>query len=416
MNHKISTGMRKHTNTIQLDFIGYFSYINQVKPHSISSTFMTHIIGIGRTKFGVLKQQIPELAYEAMYQAINDSPISIEDIEAIYVSNFCAGLFENQLHLNALISSLLPKSNIPIVRIETACAAASSALYQGIISLERFNNVLVLGVEKMTNADGLSASKNISAAGDKELEQKEGLIFPAQYALMTQQHMLKYGTTKGDLAQVSLKNHQNSRLNELAHFYHKDVDLETIESSLEICSPLRLFDCSPISDGAAAAVISKKRYSKRDIHIAASAMATDSISLAQREDFTTLKAAKIAAMQAYEQAGLGPKDIDIAEVHDCFTIGEILAMEDLGFCKPGEASQWIQEGKTKITGKLPINTDGGLKADGHPIGATGIAEIIELVHQLRAEAGPRQIKNASVGLAHNIGGTGGTAVVHILKK
>jgi len=377
---------------------------------------MTYVIGIGRTKFGVLNKDIPELAYEAIFKSIEDSNLSINDINAIYVANFCAGPFQNQLHLNSLISSILPKSNIPIIRIETACASGSSALYQAIISLNKFENIMILGVEKMTNTDNLSSSKNISAAGDKLLDQDEGLIFPANYALIAQQHMLKYGTTLDDLALVSLKNHSNANLNDLAHFYHKKVDIGMIKNSPVVCSPLRLFDCSPISDGAAAVIISKNKKTDRDIKIAASAMATDTISLCQRKNLTSFNAAKIAAKDAYKQANIKPKDIDIAEAHDCFTISELIAMEDIGLCKEGESKYLIREGRTTLRGDIPINTDGGLKADGHPIGATGIAEVIEVVIQLRGEAGKRQVPDVEIGLTHNIGGIGGTAVINILKK
>lgn len=375
-----------------------------------------YISGIGRTKFGVLNENLPELAYEAMLKSLEDSNLSINDIEAIYVSNFCAGPFQNQLHLNSIISSLLPKSSVPIIRIETACAAGGSAVYQAIISLNNFKNIMVLGVEKMTNVDNLSATKNISAAGDRALDQSEGLIFPAEYALIAQQHMIKYNTTLDDLALVSLKNHKNANLNELAHFYHKKVDIEMIKNSPIICSPLRLFDCSPMSDGAAAIILSHNKKADRDVKVIASSLVTDTISLCQRKNLTSFRAAKDAAKDAYKQAKITPKDIDIAEVHDCFTIAELIAIEDIGLCEEGEGKYMIQEGRTTLQGDIPINTDGGLKADGHPIGASGIAEIIEVVKQLREEAGKRQINGVEIGLAHNIGGIGGTAVIHILKK
>ncbi len=375
-----------------------------------------YITGIGRTKFGVLKESIPELAYEVMLKSLEDSGLSIDEIGAIYVANFAASLFQNQLHLNSVISGLIPKSNIPIIGIETACASASTALYQAILSLNRFENIMVLGVEKMTNGDKLSIQNNISAAGDRLLDQYQGLIFPASYALIAQQHMLQYGTTLDDLALVSLKNHQNANLNELAHFYNTKVDLEKIKNSPIICSPLRLFDCCPASDGAAAIIISRNKKTNRDIKIIASAMATDVISLSQRKNFTSFKAAKIAAKEAYKQARIKPSEIDVAEVHDCFTIAELIAMEDLGFIKEGGSKDMVREGRTTLQGDIPINTDGGLKADGHPIGATGAAEIIELVKQLRGEAEKRQIAGAEVGLAHNIGGTGGTALIHILRR
>lgn len=375
-----------------------------------------YIAGIGRTKFGILEENIPELAYEVILKSLEDSLFSIDDIGAIYVANFASGLFQNQLHLNSVIAGLLPKSNIPIVGIETACASSGAALYQAIMALGRFENIMVLGVEKMTNVDRPSIQNNISAAGDRWLDQSQGLIFPANYALIAQQHMLQYGTTLDDFALVALKNHQNANLNEFAHFYNKKVNLEEIKNSSVVCSPLRLFDCCPVSDGAAAVIISRNKKTNRDIKIIASAMATDAISLSQRQKLTSFKASKIAARMAYKQAKIKPSEIDVAEVHDCFTIAELVAVEDLGFAKEGESKNLVREGRTTLKGDIPINTDGGLKADGHPIGATGAAEIIEIVKQLRNEAGKRQVQGAEIGLVHNVGGTGGTAVIHILTK
>lgn len=375
-----------------------------------------YIIGIGRTKFGILNKTLPELAYKAMLSSLEDANLSVNDLDAIYVANFCSGPFQNQLHLNSMLSSLLPELRIPIIGIETACASAGSALYQALISLSRFRFIMILGIEKMSNVDSAKATMNISAAGDKILDQNEGLAFPASYALIAQQHMLKYRTTLDDLALVSLKNHENGNLNEFAHFFYKKVDMEMIRNSPIICSPLRLFDCSPVSDGAAAIVVSREKRSARDVKVIASALATDYISPAQRRDLTSFKAVKIAANEAYSQAKIGVQDIDIFEVHDCFTIAELIAMEDLGICRPGESKNFVREGRTKLDEDIPINTDGGLKADGHPIGASGVAQVYEVVTQLRDDAGQRQVKNPEIGLTHNIGGIGGTAVIHIFTR
>ncbi|MFH1722886.1 MAG: thiolase domain-containing protein [Candidatus Altiarchaeota archaeon] len=375
-----------------------------------------YVTGAGRTKFGPLKQTIPELLYEAMYKAVEDSSMDAKEIEAVYVGNFCAGPFQNQLHMNSLVAGLLPANDIPIIRVESACASASLALHQALKDLSRYSKILVVGVEKMTGVDGKKASEYISSAGDVLLDQSQGLIFPASYALIAAQHMRKYGTTTDDLALVSLKNHENANLNELAHFYHKKVTLEMIMNSPVVCTPLRLFDCSPISDGAAALVISNEKSTDRDVELSASQLATDTLSLSQRKDLTTFKATKKAGKLALEQAGITQKDVDLVQVHDCFTIAELVALEDLGFAQPGKAAEMVREGRTKLDGDLPVNTDGGLKGDGHPIGATGIAEVYELVVQLRGEAGKRQVDGAKVGLAQNIGGVGGTALVHILGR
>ena len=374
-----------------------------------------YVTGIGRTKFGILEKSLPELLYEAIYNALDNSPIGIADIDAIIVANFLAGPGQGQLHLNSLVSSLLPETNLPIFRVEAACASGGLAVYQALSMPKKFKNVLVVGVEKLNTLPTKTVARNLAMAGDALRDQKEGLIFPAQYAIVADQYLRKYGATHDDLALVSLKNHTNALQNPLAHFYHKKVSLENIKSSPIVSSPLNLFDCCPISDGAASLVLSMTKKSDHDIKIIGSAVATDAISLSQRKELTTFKAAILAAKTAYKMAKVGPKDIDIAEVHDCFTIAEIIAMEDLGFCNKGEGAKLVRNGETSLSGRLPINTDGGLIGDGHPVGTTGIAQICEVVEQLRGTAGPRQIPNAKIGLTHNIGGVGGTAVVHILE-
>lgn len=375
-----------------------------------------YITGIGRTKFGVINKSIVQLAYKAIYDALQDSSIQASELDAIYVANFLGSHYDRQLHLNSIISSMMPEFRLPAVGIETACASGASAFFQAILSLSKFKNVLVVGVEKMTDAPTQKSTKNLAMALDRVLDQEHGMIIPASYALVAQQHMIKYGTTHEDLSLISLKNHKNANLNPLAHFYHMNVNTQMIQNSPIISSPLNLFDCSPISDGAAAVIISREKKSDRDIKVIASEMATDFVSLAQRRDITSFAATKLAAIKAFKHAHISPRDIDIAEVHDCFTIGEIIAMEDLGICKPGESKIWIREGRTELNGEIPINTDGGLKANGHPIGASGIAQIYEIVTQLRGEAGKRQIDGARIGLSQSVGGVGGTAVVNIFRR
>ncbi|MBU1704642.1 MAG: hypothetical protein KJ922_04720, partial [Nanoarchaeota archaeon] len=243
--------------------------------------------------------------------------------------------------------------------------------------------------------------------------QQEGLVFPAENALLAQQHMLKFGTTTDDLAEIAFKNHENAFLNPKANFYQKRVTLDAIKSSPVVASPFRLFDCSISVNGAAAAIISKD---KTDIEVAGSGMATDYLFTFDRESLTELKATKIAAEEAYKQAGIGPEEVNIAEVHDAFTILELMAYEDLGFCKKGEGSDMIREGIVKIDGKLPVNTSGGLKARGHPISPTGVAQIYEVVKQLRGQAKERQVSDAKYGLTENKGGVGASITVHVFKK
>ncbi len=373
-----------------------------------------YICGIGRTKFGTLPQSLPELIYEAMHAAIRDSKVNITDIDAIFVSNFLGGPLNSQLHLNSLVASLLPGMNIPIIRVETACASSSIALNQAMCALNHLNNVMVIGAEKMTAKGALGQAESIAMAADRFCDQLNGLIFPGNYALIAQQYMRKYNISHDILEQVSFMNHRNSKLNPLAHFYYKDVTMDMIRSSPVVATPLNLFDCSPVSDGAAAVILSRDKKSSRDVKVLSSKFYTDTISITERDSLTSFKAAKIAAHKAYEQARLTPKDIDLLEVHDCFTISELIALEDLGICGPGEASKLISDGYISREGKLPVNTDGGLKANGHPIGATGLAQIYEVATQLRGEAGSRQIDGVKTGMTHNIGGIGGTAAVTIL--
>lgn len=374
-----------------------------------------YITGIGRTKFGILDKSLPELLYESMHKAIDDCPFEIEDIGAIVVSNFLAGNIQNQLHLGSLVSSLLPGTNLPIFHTEAACSSGGIAVFQALSLINNFENIMVIGGEKLSTSFNRRLYKYISMAGDNLRDQQEGLIFPAQYAIVASQYFHAYGATRDDLARIALKNYSNAALNKFAHFNIKNVDLNILNSAPVICSPLGLYDCCPISDGAAAIVISKEKKTNRDIKIIGYAAKTDAISLSQRKEFTTFKSAKLAAKIAFNMAKVSPNDVDLAEVHDCFTIAELIAMEDLGFCGPGEALKLIRKDETSLSGSLPINTDGGLLADGHPFGATGIAQIYEIVMQLRGEAGPRQVSKAKIGLAHNIGGVGGTAVVHILE-
>ncbi len=366
--------------------------------------------GVGRTKFGRLKETLPQLMLEATKNALHDAELSLNDLQAIYVSNFNAGYFQKQLHLNSLFASLYPGLNLPAFRIEAACASGGAALYQALLALNKFDNVLVLGVEKMTDVPTGNAIEALAMAGDRT-DQQQGLIFPAAYALLAAEHMKKYGTTLEDLGKIAVQNHDNANLNELAQFYGKKITTEAVQNSPVVCTPLRLLDCSPVSDGAAALVVSKKKTGK-SIKVLASACATDTLSLAQRSDLTTLPAARKASEIALKEANLKAREIGMFEVHDCFTINQLIAMEDIGLCKPGDAAEMISQGKTTLKGEYPVNTDGGLKANGHPIGATGVAQVYEAVTQLRGEAGKRQVK-AQTALTHNVGGVGGTAVVHI---
>ena len=380
------------------------------------------VIGIGMTKFGELwDKSFRDLVAEAGVKAIMDAGIEGKDIDAMYIGGMSSGGFVEQEHVAPLAIEVagLEDFHIPATRVEGACASGGLAMRQGYIAVASgiHDIVLVGGAEKMTDVVGTEATNVLASAADREWEAFFGMTFPGLYALMARYHMHKYGTTQEQLASVAVKNHYNGSMNPNAQFNRK-ISIEDVLTSPMVADPLHLLDCSPITDGAAAAILAPldiaKKYTDKIVKVLASTQASDTISLHNRKRFDALPAAIHAARQAYKMAGVEPKDIDVAEVHDCFTIAEIMAIEDLGFFEKGKGGKATEEGLTAIDGQIPINTSGGLKAKGHPVGATGIAQINEIVMQLRGEAGKRQVKDAEVGLTHNVGGSGGTAVVHIL--
>jgi acetyl-CoA C-acetyltransferase len=380
------------------------------------------IVGIGCTKFGEhWNKGIKELAVEAGIKAIEDCKISGKDIQLIIGGNMSGGMFAGQEHISALLADQLGLNPTAAIRTEAACASSAVALRVGYLAIMSglYDIVAVGGVEKMTDVYGSQAITTLAGAMDQETEAYFGLTFPGAYALIANRHMYEYGTTREQLAMVAVKNHKNAIHNPIAQ-YRKAITVSDVLESPLVADPLRILDCSPITDGAAIVILTSadiaKKYTDTPIYIKASAQASDTLSIYDRKDITTLSATVKAARDAYAQAKIKPKDIDVAEVHDCFTINEIIAYEDLGFCKKGEGGKLIQMGETEIGGRIPVNTSGGLKAKGHPVGATGVAQIIELVEQLRGEAGKRQVKNCEWGLAHNVGGSGATVVVHILSN
>ncbi len=380
------------------------------------------IIGVGLTKFGErYESDLRSLISEAGIAAIEDANISNKDIDMLYVGNMASGRLTEQEHIGALASDTLGLSNPPSLKVENACASGGTALRQAYLAVAGGSSdfAMALGVEKMTDVSTSEATTGLGGAGDKTWELDEGITFPGLYALMARRHMHDYGTTEEQLAAVAVKNHDNAYLNKYAHF-HKRITIDEVMKSKMIADPLKLYDCSPISDGAAAAILVPldiaKKYNDTPILIAGSGQASDTLRLADRDSITGIKAARIASKKAYEQAKISPSDVNVAEVHDCFTIAEIMAMEDLGFYKKGEAAKAIENGETKLNGKISVNTSGGLKGCGHPVGATGIKQAAEIVWQLRGEAGERQVTRADIGLTHNVGGSGSTAVVNIYKR
>lgn len=371
--------------------------------------------GTGLTRFGELwGKTLEDLISESAQKALTDAKLSPDQIEAVFIGNMLYGKISGQDHLGALVTSIL-KINAPAFRLEGACASGGLAVQSAIYALlsGQFKNVLVIGAEKMTDVSTSQISAALMGAGS-EMERQAGLTFPALYALMAKAHMQKYGTTKEHLAAVSVKNHFHASLNPNAQFPYQ-IDLSKALSAPVISDPFTIFDSSPITDGAGALILSTEGE-ENDVYIAASESATDTLDLSDRSSLTEIKATSLAAQKAYQKTEIKPSDIDVLEVHDCFTIAEILALEDLGICEKGKAGDFIAQGNTKLGGKIPVNTSGGLKACGHPVGATGVKQIIEVFAQLKGGLGNRQVKKARVGLTQNVGGTGATVVIHILKK
>ena len=382
------------------------------------------IVGIGCTKFGEMwDKSFRDLFIEAGLMALEDAGMSGAHVEALYGGNMSSGIFIEQEHVGALIAdySGLISNSVPSTRVEAACASGGLALRSGVIAVasEYHDIVISAGIEKMTDVGPEKAMDALAAAADREWEAAVGATFPGLYAMMARAHMNEFGTTREQLAQVAVKNHYHGSMNPKAQFRNR-ITIDAVISSPLVADPLRLFDCSPITDGAAAVILvpaeRAREFTDTPIYVKAAAQASDTISLHDRRSLTSIDATRIAADRAFNTARLQRSNIDVAEVHDCFTIAEIMAIEDLAFFEKGRGGPATLAGETAIGGKIPINTSGGLKACGHPVGATGIKQAVEIVEQLRGDAGKRQVEGAEVGLTHNVGGTGGTVVVHILAR
>jgi acetyl-CoA C-acetyltransferase len=377
------------------------------------------VIGVGMQKWGELwEKALRDIFTESALLAIDDA--GVDHIDAMYVGCMTSGLFVGQEHLGCVLSDHLGMGPIPSLRVETACASGGAAFRQAYLDVASGAHEVVLagGVEKMTDVDGGGATFALSTAADAEYEVYQGVTFPGLYAMMAVDHMHKHGTTRDQLSHVAVKNHRNGSRNPLAQ-YPFEVTVQQVAESILVADPITILDCSPITDGAAAAVVcsldAAKRLSKKPpVKVLASAHATDTIALHSRRDVSWLSAVEKAGQSAYKDAGLAPKDIGFVEVHDCFTIAEICVIEALGFFERGKGGRGAESGETAIGGRIPVNPSGGLKSKGHPVGATGIAQIVETVKQLRGDGGERQVKGARVGMTQNMGGTGGSCVVHIL--
>jgi len=382
------------------------------------------VIGIGKTKYGVLEEKsLLDLAVQAGKKALEDANLTSGDIDAFYLGNYGGSDFVNQNHLAPYVGSALGlKRDVPCTHIENACASGGTAVKEGILAIGSGSakKVLVIGVEKMNTVSTPMVTEFLAKAGDWENEVKVGYTFPSAFAMMARRHMNQYNTTREHLAAVTVKNHSNGLKNPTAHM-HKSITIDRVlEDNRMVADPLRLYDCSLITDGASAVILSEKSItrglSEKPVDIIGFGQANDSFALYEKEDLTRFDATIEAAKMAFAMAGVEPTDVDVAEVHDCFTIAEIIAIEDLGFVPKGEGGPATLDGVTLLEGKFAVNPSGGLKAKGHPVGATGVDQIAEITLQLRGEAGERQVRNAELGLTHNLGGSGATCVVHLLAR
>src|SRR5579871_2127795 len=378
------------------------------------------IIGIGKTAFGAFPDRdLRSLAVEAGEKCLADAHVSPSQVEAYYLGHFAGPSFVGQNHLAPYIAGAMGITGVPATRFEAACACSGSAFYHAVSSVAAGLNdiVLVAGVEKMTSQTTPKVTEILAGAGDTCGEVRAGATFPALFAMIARRHMYQYGTTREMLAAVAVKNHENGAKNPLAHM-RKVITMEQALKGKPISEPLTVFDCSLISDGAAAALLVPRErageFTAKPVRVLGIAQTSDVVALDAKDDITTFRAVRTSAEKAYTMAGVTAADIQFAEVHDCFTIAEIVAIEDLGFTEKGQGGPYTLAGKTCINGERPINTSGGLKSKGHPVGATGVGQICDVVQQIRGEAGERQVKRHTIGLAQNLGGSGATSVVTIL--
>jgi len=378
------------------------------------------LIGVGTTKFGKHDRTSAELFASAAADALADADLPASRIQALYYGNVVGGETEKQLHTSPQAASVLGLSSIPTTRFETACASSHAAFRHAVMEVVSGASdvVMVGGAERVLNVPTPDSTEYFAYASDASWEQTLGLTFPGVFALVARAHMHKHGTTEAQMAAVAVKNHKHGTLNPKAQF-QKEITLETVLNSARVADPLKLYDCCPFTDGGAALVLASEdvaRRSRRPIWVLASAAASDWMLLGDKRDLSRVPATERAAAAAYRQAGKRPEDVDVVELHDCFTIAEIVATEGLGLFEPGTGGLAAEKGWTSLGGKIPVNPSGGLKAKGHPIGATGAAQICEIVTQLRAEAGPRQVEGARTGLTHTLGGNTATVLVSLFGR
>jgi acetyl-CoA C-acetyltransferase/acetyl-CoA acyltransferase len=378
------------------------------------------VIGVGVTKFGKHDRTSGELFAEAAVDALADAELGPGAIQALYYGNVVGGETEHQLHTGPQAASILGIPTVPTTRFETACASSHAAFRHAVMEIAAgvSDIVLVGGGERVLNVPTADSTEYFAYASDASWEQPLGLTFPGVFALVARAHMAKHGTTEEQMAAVAVKNHKHGTMNPKAQF-QKEITLETVMKSAYIADPLKLYDCCPFTDGGAAVVLASEdvaRTRKRAIWVLGTAAASDSMLLGDKKDLSRVMATERAAKTAYQQAGKSPADVDVVELHDCFTIAEIVATEGLGLFEPGAGGIAAERGWTSLGGKVPVNPSGGLKSKGHPIGATGAAQIAEIVTQLRGEAGRRQVDGARTGVTHTLGGNTATVLVSLFGR
>jgi acetyl-CoA C-acetyltransferase len=378
------------------------------------------IIGIGQTKVSEhWDKSLKELATEAILSAIKDA--QVERVDSLYIGNMLSGELTGQAHLGALVSDFAGLRGVEAVKIEAACGSGAAALRIGYMAVagELSDFVVVVGVEKMTDRPAEQVTAALAMAADGDFEAQTGLTFVALNALLMRRYMYEYGVQHEAFAPFAINAHQNAVNNPYAMFPFP-VSADDFKKAKMIADPINLLDSSPVCDGAAAVVLCPteiaRRFNERPVRVRASAIATDSIALHDRRDLLGLEGAALSSAKAYSQARLGPQDIDLFEVHDAFTIMSVLSLEACGFAERGQGTRLGLEGEIAIGGSIPITTMGGLKARGHPVGATGMYQIVEVVEQLRGQAGKNQVPNAHLGMAQNIGGSGATVITTILES
>ncbi len=380
----------------------------------------TWVVGAASNRFGKMGETAREAATRVSLEAIRQAGLEPKQIDHTFVAN-CFGISEHQAHVGPLINNGLGIPEVPSVTLESACSSSSAALHEAFVHVAGgfANAALVVGVERLSHLDTLAATSYFAIAADYAFETKNGATFPGLYATLASAYRSAYATTPEMFGSVAVKNHANAARNPHAHF-QKEISMATYLASPVIASPLRLYDCCPFSDGAAAVVVAAKeafpKPAMEPLVVRASARAGAVTDMQDRPDLLGLPSTRAAAAKAYRQAGLTPDQIDFAEVHDCFTIAELLALEDLGFAPKGTGGRESLEGVTARDGKRPINPSGGLKAKGHPVSATGASQVVEIFEQMNGLAGSRAVPHAEVALAHNVGATGGSCSVHIFSR